>query len=391
MPKLRRLNLLQVVPGLTVGGTEKMFVQFLPLFDKARYNLSVCCLKGQAALSNELKERGIKVEYLNMPRGPGFLILLDSFRAVIKLFYLMKNKKIDIIHSYLFRANILCRIAAKLARVPVVISSMQGIEVTRKCPLFLEKLTSPLVDKFTAVSDAIRIYIIQKAHIDPKKIVTIRNGIGLIEAKVTPIEREELGLKPNVAIVGVVSRLAKEKGHQYLLNAARIIIREYPEVHFLIVGDGPQREELVKSAFNLGLKEHITFTGYRRDVLRVLALFDIFALATLWEGLSMVILEAMVMAKPVVTTNVVGNPEVIVDGVTGFLVRPRDSESLAERILILLKDDNLRKQMGGAGRRRIEEKFTIERVVSETGRLYEELLAKKRGEKRGNKSWFPER
>jgi len=384
--RIKRINLLQVVPGLTVGGTEKMFVQFLPLFNKARYNLSVCCLKGRGALSNELKERGIKVEYLNMPRGPGFLILLDSFRAIIKLFYLMKKRKIDIVHSYLFRANILCRIAAKLAGVPVVISSMQGIEVTRMCPLLLEKVTSPLVDKFTAVSDAIRIYIIQKARIDPEKIVTIHNGIGLIEANVAPIERKEFGLRPGVPIVGVVGRLAKEKGHEYLLNAVRIVIREYPQAHFLVVGDGAQRKELVNLAFDLGLKDHITFTGYRRDVLRVLALFDIFALATFLGGFSMVILEAMVMAKPVVTTNVVGNPEVVVDGVTGFLVAPRDAEGLAERILTLLKDENLRKRMGSAGRRRIEEKFTIERMVSETEKLYEELLVKKRGEKRGNKS-----
>lgn len=375
--RMRRINLLQVVPGLTVGGTEKMFVQFLPLFDNARYNLSVCCLKGPGALSRELEERGIEVEYLNMPRGPGFLIFLDSFRAVTKLVNLMKKRKIDIVHSYLFRANILCRIAAKLAGVPVVISSMRGIEVSRKYPLLMERLTSPLVDKFTAVSDAIRNYIIRKARIDSKKIVTIHNGIRISEAKVAPIERKEFGLGSGVAIVGVVARLAKEKGYPYLLNAARVVIKKYPEAHFLIVGDGPQREELIKLASNLGLNDHITFTGYRRDVLSVLALFDIFALATLWEGLPIVILEAMVMAKPVVTTNVMGNPEVVVNGVTGFLVPPRDPESLAERILELLKDENLRKRMGGAGRRQIEEKFTIKKMVSETERLYEELLAQK--------------
>ena len=373
------VNLLQVVPGLTVGGTEKVFVQFLPLFNKARYNLSVCCLKGRGALSNELEEKGIELEYLNMPKGPGFLILLDSLRAIAKLVCLMKRQEIDIVHSYLFRANILCRIAAKLAGVPVVISSMQGIEVTRKVPLFVERLTSPLVDKFAAVSDAIRNYIIQKAHIDPEKIVTVRNGIGLMEAKVAPIEGKEFGLRPGGPIVGVVGRLAKEKGYWYLLSAARIVMKECPEAHFLVVGDGPQREKLANLALNLGLKDHITFTGYRRDVLRVLSLFDIFALATLWEGLSMVILEAMVMAKPVVTTNVVGNPELVVDGITGFLVPPRDPQALADRILTLLKDENLRKRMGAAGRRRVEEKFTIEKMVSETESLYEELLDKKKG------------
>jgi len=376
---LKRINLLQVVPGLTVGGTEKMFVEFLPLFDDTRYNLSVCCLKTQGALSQELKERGIEVEYLNMPSGPGLLIFLDSLRAIIKLTCLMKKKKVDIVHSYLFRANILSRIAGKLAGVPVLISSMRGIEVTRKYPLLLEKLTSPLVDKFIAVSEAIRIYIIQKARIDPKKIVTIRNGIRLSETKVIPVERKEFGLSLDTVIVGVVARLAKEKGHEYLLNAWKIVIKEYPKAHFLVVGDGPQREELVKLTSNLGLKNHITFTGYRRDVLRVLALFDIFALATLWEGLPVVILEAMIVSKPVVTTSVMGNPEVVVDGVTGFMVPPRDPESLADRILKLLRDEKLRSQMGAAGRRRIEEKFTIERMVSETERLYEGLLTEKRG------------
>ncbi len=381
---LRRINLLQVVPGLTVGGTERMFVQFLPLFDNARYNLSVCCLKGPGPLSRELREKDIKVEYLNMPRRPGFLILLDSLRAVIKLVFLMKEMKIDIVHSYLFRANILCRIAAKLVGVPVVISSMRGIEVTRKWPLFLERLTSPLVDQFVAVSDSIRIYIIEKGHIYASKIVTIRNGIKFSETNIKPIERAEFDLNQDVAIIGAVARLAKEKGHQYLLNAARIVVREYPNVHFLIVGDGPQRYELIKLALSMGLKRYVTFTGYRRDVLSILSLFDIFAVGTVWEGLSMVILEAMGMAKPVVTTNVGGNSEVVVDGVTGFLVPPRDPEALADRILTLLKDENLRKQMGAAGRRRIEEKFTMEKMVSEIESLYEKLLVKRTGERRGN-------
>jgi len=361
-----------------------MFVQFLPLFNKARYNLSVCCLKGKGTLSKELEEKGIKVEYLNMPKGPGFLIFLDSLRAIIKLTYLMKKKKVDIVHSYLFRANILSRIAAKLAGLPVVISSLQGIEVTRRYPLLLEKLTSSLVDKFTAVSDAIRTFVVQKGHMDPDKIVTIHNGIDFVEANVAPTERGEFGLDHGVPVVGVVGRLAKEKGHRYLLDAARIVINKYPQVQFLIVGDGPEREELVRFAFRLGLKDHVIFTGYRRDVLRILSVSDIFALATLWEGLSMVILEAMVMAKPVVTTNVVGNPELVVDGVTGFLVPPRDAEGLANRILALLQDENLRKRMGAAGRRRIEEKFTIEKMVSETERLYEELLVKRMRERRGS-------
>jgi len=367
------------VPGLTVGGTERVFVQFLPLFNKVRYNLSICCLKRPGALSQELKEKGIEVEYLNMPSGPGLLIFLDSLRAIIRLTYLMKKKKVDIVHSYLFRANILSRIAAKFAGVRVVVSSLQGIEVTRKYPLLLEKLTSPLVDKFTAVSDAIRTYVVQKGDIDPDKIVTIHNGIGLAGANVAPIERREFGLNPGMPVVGAVGRLAKEKGYRYLLNAARMVINKYPQVQFLIVGEGPEREELRNFAFRLRLKDHVIFVGYRRDVLRILSRIDIFALATLWEGLSMVILEAMMMAKPVVTTSVMGNPEVVVDGVTGFMVPPRDPESLADRILKLLRDEALRRQMGAAGRRRIEEKFTIERMVSETERLYEGLLAEKRG------------
>lgn len=373
----RCINVLQVVPGLTVGGTEKAFIQLLSLFDKTRYNLSICCLKGRGPLSRELEKAGVEVNYLNMPSGPAFLIFLDTLRAIIKLVSLMKKKQIGIVHSYLFRANILCRVAAKLAGVPVLVSSMRGIEVTRKYPLLLEGITSALVDKFVAVSEAIRSYVIKKVHINPKKIVTIHNGIALTEIGVKAIEREEFGLNPDVSIVGVVARLAKEKGHQYFLKAARIVITEYPRVHFIIVGDGPQREELLKLAFDLGLNDHVTFTGHRNDIFRVLALFDIFALATFWEGLSMVILEAMAMGKPVVTTGVGGNSEVVIDEVTGFLVMPGEPHIFADRILRLLKDENLRKRMGEAGRRRIEEKFTIERTIRETERLYEQLYSAK--------------
>jgi len=377
-----RINILQVVPGLTVGGTEKMFIQFLPFLSAARYNPLVCCLKGPGVLSHELRERNIEVEYLNMPKGPGLLIFLDSLRAIIILVILMKKRKIDIVHSYLFRANILSRIAARLAGVPIVVSSMRGIEVTRECPLLLERLTSFLIDKFTAVSDAVKTYIIRKARINPRKIVTIRNGIALNRTRVEPIEREEFGLNPDVAIVGMVARLAKEKGHEYFLSAAKIVVTEYPKVHFLIVGDGPQRQKLACLATELGLRDKISFIGYRADVFRILTLFDIFALSTLWEGLPTVILEAMAMSKPVVATNVGGNPEVVLDGTTGFLVPARDPEILAERIVRLLRDESLRRRMGEEGRRRVEEEFTIERMVEETESLYEELFFQKRGSRK---------
>jgi glycosyltransferase involved in cell wall biosynthesis len=183
-------------------------------------------------------------------------------------------------------------------------------------------------------------------------------------------------------LIGVVSRIARGKGLQYLLEAAPDVIARIPQAKFLIIGDNsfnPEyREELKRQTIKLGLQDRVIFTGFRLDVPNILSSLALSVLPSLNEGLSNSLLESMAAAVPVVATNVGGNPEVVVDGVTGLLVPPRNPAALAEAICRVLRTPGLRNKLGQAGRRRVLEHFSNERMIRNVERLYGELLDAKR-------------
>ncbi len=174
------------------------------------------------------------------------------------------------------------------------------------------------------------------------------------------------------------------KGHASLIDATVQILEKFPNTKVLLVGDGPRRSQMENKVSALALSDTIIFTGIRQDVREILPLFDLFVLPSLSEGLPVSILEAMAASKPVVATYVGGVPEAVVDGVTGLLVPPRDPTALAQAIVHLLGDPDLRQQMGQAGRERVLEHFSVERMVERTQNLYEQLLvAKSLGSEQG--------
>jgi glycosyltransferase involved in cell wall biosynthesis len=190
--------------------------------------------------------------------------------------------------------------------------------------------------------------------------------------------RSFLGIPAEKKTVGVVARLDPVKNHPLLFRSLREVIQFFPETELLIVGDGPNRAELELLANRLGLDSHIRFLGARRDVPHIIRAMDIFVLPSLSEGMSITLLEAMGAGLPVVATRVGGNPEVVVDGETGFLVPSDDERRMAARLKTLLGDSRLRQKMGAAGKLRAESVFSMEKTVSEYHRLYEKVLKNER-------------
>jgi glycosyltransferase involved in cell wall biosynthesis len=185
--------------------------------------------------------------------------------------------------------------------------------------------------------------------------------------------REELGIPDDAPVVGTVANFRALKGHEYLLQAAGRIREAIPEARFVLVGRGPLEDRVRRQAEEMGLNGTVVFAGFRTDVPRVAASFDVFALPSLYEGLSIALLEVMALGKPVVVTNVGGSPEVVSDGVDGLLVPPRDPEALARRILSVLRDAALRQRLGESARRRAAD-FDIRHAVRRTEQVYGELL-----------------
>jgi glycosyltransferase involved in cell wall biosynthesis len=190
-------------------------------------------------------------------------------------------------------------------------------------------------------------------------------------------KKRQLNISPDEKVIGIVARLVPVKNHRTLFAAFKKVRQACPKTRLLIVGEGPLDEDLRRFAAELGETENILFLGKRDDVRELLHIMDVVCLASLSEGLSLTLLEAMASARPAVATNVGGNPELVLDGLTGLLVPPRDPERMAEAIVALLRDDGRRRSMGEAGRRRVEEKFNIQNCVKEYEELYFTLARQK--------------
>jgi len=174
-------------------------------------------------------------------------------------------------------------------------------------------------------------------------------------------------------VIGTVSVLRGKKGHRFLLEAAARLRQEYPGLKVIVVGDGPGRDGLWREAKALELERTVSFLGFRQDIPRILATFDVFVFPSLEEALGAAILEAMAAGKAVVASRVGGIPEAVVDRETGLLVPPADSGALAEAVRKLLQDPDLRRRMGEQGRLRVEEQFSLNRMLDRTAALYRDL------------------
>ena len=227
------------------------------------------------------------------------------------------------------------------------------------------------VDCFVCASDAIRRMVIDDG-IPASRVVTVHEGIdlGRIDAAPAANLHEELWLPHHAPLVGNVAALVPHKGQRHLIEAAALVVRQVPDARFVIAGEGELRPVLERAIKEHRLEKHVLLAGFRPDVLSVHKAFDIFVMSSVTEGLGTSLLDAMAASKPIVATTAGGIPEVVVDGETGFLVAPRDHEAMAAALVRLLKDASLGRRMGAAGLERARKKFSAERMVAETLRVY---------------------
>lgn len=365
---MKRVNILYLVVGLGIGGTEIQLLELLKKLNREKYNPTVCSIKEKGVLADDIERIGIKIESLSIRNRFNFL-------ALPRLVRILRREGIDILHTFLFWANILGRLAGRITRVPIIVSGEEGINLRKKkIAILIDRLTSRWVDKIVVVSKAIKNTLVAREKISSEKIEVIYNGIDLRNFKAD----YKKGGK-SVPKVGIVGRLHPDKGHRYFLKAAAQTIKKKPKVEFLIVGHGPLREELEDLSNELGLSDKVVFAGGRRDIPQIMFSLDILVLSSLEEGLGNVLLEAMASGKPVVATKVGGVPEIVLDGETGILVPSKNPDALAQAILKLLMNPALAKEMGRAGRRRVKKYFTIDRMVKGTEKVYNNFVKEKIG------------
>jgi glycosyltransferase involved in cell wall biosynthesis len=369
----KRIKLLKMLTNFRIGGTERQVANLALGIDSAQFDLHLACLCHTGELLADL-------EALHVPRPEFRIGSLYSPRTLwqgIRLAHYLRTNLIQIVHSYGFYPNVFTVPVARLAGASIVVASIRDTgDLLTPMQTRLQKLVCRFADCVLVNAEAIRESLIEQGY-DPHKIVVIRNGIALsnfARKERSAVLRRELGIPPSARLVAVFSRLNPMKGVEYFLDAAIVLAGRFPDVSFLVAGDGESKKELQERASSLGLGQRIVFTGFRCDVRDLLSEAAISVLPSLSEGTSNTLLESMAAGIPVVATNVGGNPEVIEDGVSGLLVPPRDSTALAAAIVRLLEDEDLASRLGQAGMRRVSELFSLSGSVQQTEHLYERLV-----------------
>lgn len=361
-----------LVTGLHVTGGAEMYVRRMaPLLRQAGWDLHVVTFVSGGNLVDELRIQGVPVIELGMSHRMDISVLARLVR-------LWGSAPPDIIHTHLFHAGLIGRILARRLGIAPVVVHQHGLERARSfMRSFSDRATALWVTRYVASCKAVAQFMTSREHIQPSRIEVVYNGIDPAQFI---LSSPSVSLPPGwsvpkgAKVVGTVGRLSPEKGHDCLLEAESILIRQGMELHIVLVGEGRSLADLKDKARRLGISEQVHFPGARLDVPDWLANFDLFALPSEWEGVSLALLEAMASGLAIVATDSGGTPEIVLDGKTGLLIPPGNPRNLADGIQHLMRDTSLRIQMGQAGRARVMENFSILESVARLSNLYQELL-----------------
>ena len=372
----KRINLLQILTSFQIGGTERQVANLALGVDSSKFALHLACLRNFGELLADL-------ERLHVPKPEfriGKLYAPWTVWQAVRLARYLRANRIQIVHSYGFYPNVFTVPVAKLVGAPIIVASIRDTgNLLTPMQTRLQKLVCRFADCVLVNAEAIRENLLEQGY-DPSKIVVIRNGIVMARfAKREPNERlrRDLGIPLSARLVAVFSRLNRMKGVQYFLDAAVVLAARFPDVCFLVAGDGGSRKELEEHARRLGLGRRIVFTGFRTDVPDLLSEATISVLPSLSEGTSNTLLESMAAGVAVIATRVGGNIEVVEDEISGLLVPPSDSAALVSATSRLLEDPGMALRLGQAGLRRVSEIYSISGSVHETELLYQRLASVK--------------
>jgi glycosyltransferase involved in cell wall biosynthesis len=362
MTSRERLRIAYVVPDLGIGGAERHVTTLMSSLDRDYFEPHVICIGRRGELFADLVASGVPAAALGRTKRQALTSLLELVRYLRRV-----SPQVVIVRG--FNAEVLGRIAGVLARVPRTIVWVHNCDDLRPRGLMRrvgDWALDPVTDAYFGVARAQVPYLVEDLRHPVDKVRIIHNGVdpaGFDEPGDRSV-RKELGFRDDEVVVGILAALRPEKDHETFLRAAGLVAAKHPGARFLVVGGGDRKRLLEDMAVDLGLAERVVFTGARDDVPALLAAIDVFVLSSFTiECFPMALLEAMASALPAVCTAVGGIPEMIEDGVTGYLVPARDPQALAVRVAELVTSAEKRRAFGSAARRRVETHFSLRRSV----------------------------
>ncbi len=382
------LRVLHIITRMIVGGAQENTLLSVEGLDKMP-EYEVTLVSGI--------DRGREGELLSRARENTHLLIIPEMGRSInpfsdlisfwKLYRLIKKGKYHIVHTHASKAGVLGRVAAWLARTPLIVHTLHSLVfheyqpwIVNRTWWLVKKICAPMTDHFISVSSVISDKAIAAGIDKPENFTTIYSGMELdwfLNAKFDPAKvREEFGIPQDAPVVGKIARLFPLKGHDQFMDAAPEIVRQVPNVRFFLIGDGILFEHLRGRAEGYGILENFVFAGLidRERIPEMISAMDVVVHTSLREGLARVLPQALAMGKPCVSFDIDGAPEVVINDRTGYLVRPFDSTGLAEATVKILKVPELRRKMGEEGKKLVDPAFRAETMVRQISDVYQMLV-----------------
>lgn len=364
MPSQKKINVAHVVGSLTYGGAENQVIKLLNGLDPVRFEKHLITFSSGRSELRSLLSPSVKTHNLNLSG-------LKSLLGIVTMSVLLKRERIHIVQSHMYHVNLYSVLAARLAGVPVVVTTEHGKNSWKRNHhrVIERRVISPLASIRIAVSNDILETRVQMDRIPAGKMIVVPNCVDIPPAVA---RRADAG----AVVLGTVGRFVPAKDYATLLRAAKPVLESNNAAELWLVGDGPEKEDLERLTEDLGIRDRVLFTGWQPDVSKYLSRMTVFVLSSITEGIPVAMLEAMVAGIPVVATRVGGIPEVIEHGKNGLLVDPRRPEELAQAVMQLLRDEGLRTRLGDQGRQHIVDNYSTGTICDEYTRLFERLLEK---------------
>lgn len=360
--ELEKQNILFIVRTMGLGGTENVVLQLCEILSGKVNKIVVCSSSG--VHEKKLQEMGIKHYLIPDIASKNPMDMLKSCRSIKSI---IDKEQITIVHSHHRMAAFYAELVAPKSAVKVA-NAHNTFTDKKKLTQLAYRNT-----KVVAVGEMVKKNLTEYFEIPKEQVCVIHNAVKPFDGKTVPVEMLYKEHAKGNVLIGNIGRLSEQKGMTYFIEAAEITTRTHPEARFIIVGDGEEREQLHAQIEKRKLQNKVLFLGYRNDIQNVMSQLDFVVLSSLWEGLPLTPIEAYSVGKTVIGTAVDGTPEIIRDGVDGYLVEPRNPMQLAEKMNALIENPEMRESMGIQAMKRYQDEFSFEKLSERYIAFYEGL------------------
>lgn len=360
--ELEKQNILFLTRTMNLGGTENVILQLCEIFNPKVNKIVVCSCGGVNV--EKLNKMGIKHYKISDIASKNPNVMLKTFFKIKKI---IKDEKITVIHSHHRMAALYARVTANKNIVRIA-NAHNTFYDKKKLTRFAYNRTNLI-----AVGQMVKKNLVDYFELPQDQVKVIHNAVKPFEQDIETLEILNKEKQKGYILIGNVGRLSEQKGIEYFIEAASKVHKNNSKIKFVIVGEGEDRNKLEKLAEEKKIEEYVIFLGYRSDIQNVISQMDFIVLSSLWEGLPLTPIEAFSVGKTVVATNVDGTPEIVQDGENGYLVEPKDSEALAERMLYLSENKNKREELEIGAKKTYDEEFAFEQLTQRYIDYYERL------------------